>query len=139
MGNYEKDDLQVIVLHFGEKKTTSDGIEHNPLVFPDAVKEEWLMFKHLMSENYRRMTIQEMWALILQDYLSEYLNLCTVATIALTIPVATVGCKRGFSAYSLIKTKTRNRLKQSSIHTLMLIKLEGPSVENFNFQHLFPL
>ena len=137
MGDYGRDDLEVIILHFGEKKTASDGTEHDPLVCQDATKEEWLMFKHMMSENYRKMTIQEMWALILQDYRSEYPNLCTLATIALTIPVATVDCERGFSTYNLIKTKTRNCLKQSSVHTLMLINLEGPSIENFDFQRSF--
>ena len=42
-------------------------------------------------------------------------------------------CERGFSVQNIIKSKLRNSLTTKSICTLMRISLEGPSLEEFDF------
>lgn len=48
-----------------------------------------------------------------------------------------VECERGFSRQNLIKTKLRNRLNTCNLYNLMIISLEGPLANTFNFIEAF--
>ena len=52
-----------------------------------------------------------------------------------TIRRLTADCERGFSAVKRIKTVLRNRLKTQTLDCLMRISVEGPELENFNFEN----
>ena len=53
-------------------------------------------------------------------------NLHTIATISLSIPVATASVERSFSQMNLIKTTLRSSLKDTSLSHLMKIAIESP-------------
>ena len=53
-------------------------------------------------------------------------NLSTLATISLSIPVATASVERSFSQMKLIKTRLRSRLCDTSLSHLMKIAIESP-------------
>ena len=53
-------------------------------------------------------------------------NLHTIATISLSIPVATASLKRSFSQMKLIKTRLHSSLKDTSLSHLMKIAIESP-------------
>ena len=53
-------------------------------------------------------------------------NLHKLASINLTLPVATASMERSFSQMKLIKTRLRNSLSESSISHLMKIGIESP-------------
>ena len=56
-----------------------------------------------------------------------------LAAIALTIPITTADCERGFSAVKRIKTSLRNRLKTETLNYLLRISVEGPDPDSFNY------
>ena len=57
---------------------------------------------------------------------SMFPNLNTLATISLSIPVATASVERSFSQMKLIKTRLRSRLSDTSLSHLMKIAIESP-------------
>jgi hypothetical protein len=61
-------------------------------------------------------------------------EIAKLATIALSIPVSTAECERGFSQLSMIKTPARNRLSAKNLQSLMMIAIEGPPKEIFDFR-----
>ena len=56
--------------------------------------------------------------------------MCTL----LVLPVSTVDCERGFSAMKIIKTRLRNRLSEKNMQHAMMIAIEGPTIDRFNFE-----
>ena len=52
-------------------------------------------------------------------------------TAVLCIPSA--DCERGFSIQNIIKTHRRSSLKTITVQCLLMIKLEGPSIHDFDF------
>ena len=49
------------------------------------------------------------------------------------LSVSSADCERGFSVQNIIKTHKRSCLKTTTLQHLQLIKLEGPSLNNFDF------
>ena len=47
-------------MHYGESKNTDDGVELEPLLDGQELKEEWVIFKQLMSKNFSDSSIQGM-------------------------------------------------------------------------------
>ena len=42
-------------------------------------------------------------------------------------------CERGFSALGRVKTKLQSRLTNKSLNSLLVINLEGPELNDFDF------
>ena len=59
--------------------------------------------------------------------------------IALVIPVSTAKCEISFSAMKRIKTESRNRLLTENLNHLMRISIEGPSINQFDFEQALEL
>ncbi|KAG1656718.1 DNA polymerase delta subunit 3 [Nymphon striatum] len=55
-----------------------------------------------------------------------------IINIMLTISPSTAQCERGFSAMNGLKTQYRTSLNQNSLSHLMRVKVDGPSVKDFN-------
>ena len=97
----------------------------------------------LMSSNFRPCTIQSMAEKLLKSMSirEDYLNIVTLITLALSLPVSTAEFERGFSKYNLIKTKLRARLQPTNVSTLMKMSLDTPNltdINTFNFLVLLP-
>ena len=60
-------------------------------------------------------------------YLGMYPEICFQAQIALKIHLSTVWPERGFSTLTRIKTKSQNRLLNSTLAALLLVPLKGPN------------
>ena len=58
-------------------------------------------------------------------------NLYKLAALALTAPVHTADCERGFSVQNRIVTPMRNRILSKNFDKLMRILLEGPAVSDY--------
>ena len=58
-----------------------------------------------------------------------YPNVVILITLALTMPVSTAGCERGFNKHNLIKN-IRARLKTDNVATLMKMSLDTPDLSN---------
>ena len=63
-----------------------------------------------------------------------YPELSKLAQICLIIPVSTVDCERGLSTMALVKMKLRNQMKNSTLNHCLRILIEGPPIEEFDFE-----
>ena len=112
-----------------EKSTTSPKI-----IDPEATKEEWRVIKpRVLAQMYPRDNTQNLWSLINEFNKADYPNLIKLAHLALTCPVHTSGCERGFSIQNSILTSTRNRLTPHTQNMLIRIKAAGKSLSVFDF------
>ena len=139
---YGNTELDTLCERYGSAKVTSDGCELPAAIDSDEVKDEWIMFKQLISKNFRSCTIQTLYRQLLnsQDLSLQYPNIAKLLTIVLTLPVSTVDCERGFSRHNLIKTRLRSRLLTKNVSTLMEIAIDTPDIQhmnNFSFHRVF--
>ena len=144
MSSYGSDEIEILSGHYGQSKTTESGNELHPVVDTVKTKDEWVVFRQLMSNNFRTCTLQTMAAKLLPsaEVKETYPNMVTLITLALTMPVSTADCERGFSKHNLIKNKTRARLKTENVATLMRMSLDTPDlsvVDTFNFSKAFEI
>ena len=79
--------LETLCAHYGQSKTTESGIELLPVVDTVKTKDEWVVFRQLMSNNLRSCILQTMAAkLLLSAEVKEaYPNVVTLITLTLTI------------------------------------------------------
>ena len=137
-------ELETLCDHYGQSKTTEAGAEFLPVVDTIKTKDEWVVFRQLMGNNFRTCTLQTMAANLLPsaEVKETYPNLIKLMALALTMPVSTAGCERGFSKHNLIKNKIRARLKTENVATLMRMSLDTPDLSNmdtFNFSRAFEI
>ena len=137
-------ELETLYTHYEKSKTTESGAELLPVVDTVKTKDEWVVFRQLMSNNFRTCTLQIMAAKLLPpaEVKEAYLNMITLIILALTMPMLTAGCERGFSKHNLIKNKIRAQLKTENAATLMRMSLDTPDLSNvdtFNFSRAFEI
>ena len=125
---YGTDKLEHIVATYGNGPNADvDGGE---------CESEWECLKLLMRSTYSHFTMRQMVKLLSTDssLRDMFPQLSKLASISALIPVSTAECERAFSAMNRIKTDLRNRLKTSTLDCLMRISIEGPSVQEFDFE-----
>ena len=107
--SYGSSEIDTLSVHFGESKNTDDGVELEPLLNGQELKEEWIIFKQLMSKNFNDSSIQGMAKKLLSssEMQEQFPQMLKLLNIALTVPVSSVDCERGFSKQNLIKTKIK--------------------------------
>ena len=77
----------------------------------------------VIAQMYPRNSMENLWLLIKSYHADQYPNLLILASLALTLPVNTAGCERGFSAQNRILTSLRNRLTARTQDMLLRVKL----------------
>ena len=120
---YGNDQLHVLREHYGE------FLDHAVL------EQEWVYFKQLLAESFKNLTTREVLEMVVKDLSLQIIlpQFGRLANIALTIPISTADCERGFSAVKRIKTLLRNQSKTHTLDCLMRISVEGPELDRFNF------
>ena len=118
--------LEILLSYYG----TGDDAPVNR----EEVLKEWESFSVMLADHYTRVKTEE----VLHDLASEklkdiYPQLACLASLCLTIPLSTADCERAFSSMKRVKTPLRNRLKTSTLDSLLRISIEGPDLEDFNF------
>ena len=133
------DKLEVLIKQYGEEKEskpTDDQpvVTAKPLIQPDATRLEWSLLKDLVvQEGYPRDKMDTLYHLIAQNYKPQFPNMLTLAALAVTAPIHTADCERGFSAQNSVKTSLRNRLGSKTVDNLLMIKIEGGEMKDFDF------
>ncbi|XP_070546537.1 uncharacterized protein C17orf113-like [Ptychodera flava] len=98
------------------------------------IRSEWNQIKQLvLSQQYPRDSFAKLWSIIYTYHRDMFPKLIKIAAIALTLPVHSADCERGFSVQNNIKTYDRNRLGAERLNTLATIMVEGPDMEKFDF------
>ncbi|CAG8749710.1 5620_t:CDS:1, partial [Dentiscutata heterogama] len=57
--------------------------------------------------------------------------------ISLIIPVSNATVERVFSQQNLIKTRLRNQINIDTLNDYLMIALNGPSIDSFDFEKAF--
>jgi hypothetical protein len=127
---YGLEKLDVLLGHYSQPR----GDPEVPgIVNEQATRNEYSLLKPLvLQQKYPRDQLAVLWKIIFECHRDQFPNLLKLASIALTLPVQTAICERGFSCQNNIKTAQRNRLSESSLHTLMTISIEGPPLRCFD-------
>nr|XP_006813847.1 PREDICTED: zinc finger protein 862-like [Saccoglossus kowalevskii] len=136
IAEYGTAEIEKLSEFFGTEKASTTCVD--PPVCKTAVINEWSIFKHVMHK-YRQQSFTDFWEWVLNKYKSAYPNICILATICLTCPVTSVNVERGFFRYNIVKTALRNSLYTKSVNTLLMVKIEGPDLTEFNFDNSFQL
>ena len=95
-----------------------------PLIDREKTLREWDDIKDVvLAKRWPRDITSVLWSCIRSEYGSSYPNLIKLAHLALSSPVHTADCERGFSAQNHILTKLRNRLTAENQDLIMRVKL----------------
>ena len=129
-GNRE---LEILLDHYGNEKKIGD-VSSEPMVNAEACRAEWSMAKKIVMQQLYPRDSTKILLKLLHDYHKDSLpNLMTLANLGLIMPYQTADCERGFSCQNGIKTSRRSRMEENSMNTLMTIKVEGGSIENYDY------
>ena len=124
---YGNNELQLLSTHYGSGQKAD--------INKEALLSEWVMLKQLIAEKFREISCKNFLTLVsTNDSLTTmFPNLSTLAFIARILPVSTAECERCFSGMKRIKTVLRNRMETDTLEKLMRISVEGPALDDFNF------
>ena len=124
-------ELEVLLTHFD--RNPADGDER--FLDSEAARHEWSLVKHLvLQEKYPCDNMGTLWSIIYKFHKDLFPNLLKLAAVALTLPIHTADCERGFSLQNNLKNCQRNRLQAERLDTLMVISAEGPPLQEFPFE-----
>lgn len=71
----------------------------------------------------------------LKFHKDSFSNVLKLAAVALTLPIHTGDCERGFSLKNNLNYCQGNRLLPERLNTPMVISAEGPPLQEFQFDH----
>lgn len=141
---YADAEIKLLSKWYGKEMTTISG-KFKPIVNDQDLVHQWCSFKRwvvyqkeLHSKDEGKFGMRELVLLLLSLHELKIPYSCFVAlgTIALTLPVSTAECERGFSFMNRIKSKQRSKLLDGTLGHLMSIAVEGIPVAEMNFSPL---
>lgn len=104
------------------------------VIDPDQTADEWAKIKSLLVKaGYPRDRMVPLWNLIRKYHKDKFPNLITLASLALTAPIHTADCERGFRLQNSLKTSVRNRLGSERVDDFMVVSAEGEDLDQFDF------
>ena len=130
LSHYGEASISTLLAHYGihrsAKTLLGEETVKEAIISPD-ITTEWKTFRQFMAKQPKENMKLQLTELATNEMLkSMFPNLNTLATISLTIPVATASVERSFSQMKLIKTRLRSRLSDTSLSHLMKIAIESP-------------
>ena len=132
-----ENDLEKDLYGTAELDVLLDHYSSGPLAVDRcAAQEEWKELKSFITNaGLEKETVKGLCTFLLSTPERQQLFpvLSKLLVRGLLLPIATADCERSFSAMNRIKTTPRNRLKTSTLEQLMIISIEGPPEEEFDF------
>ena len=135
--NYGEKEINILCDFYGTKKE-QDNTTFDPLLDKKALKSEWGLVK-LFLKNYQNLHFTEAWQKIFSQtsFISDYPATTTLVKIILITPISNANVERVFSQQNLIKTRIRNQMNSETLNDHLMIKLNGPSIDLFDFELAF--
>ena len=88
------------------------------------------------AQMYPRDNLVILWTLIITHHREQFPNISILGALALTLPIHTADCERSFSVQNKLITPIwaiRNRLSQNICDKMMRVLLEGPTLDQYDF------
>ena len=120
--NYVCNELKQLVEQYGGD---------SGLINSEQITDDYFQFK-VVLKSLSQMTLRQACVELVKKYSDMFPDFVTLAKILLVTPLTSVTCERGFSTHNKIKTKSRCRLKHSTVTKLMRIMEEGPELGDFD-------
>ena len=130
LSHYGEASISTLLAHYGIDRSAEilqgEEMVKEAMISSD-ITTEWKTFRQFMAKQPKENMKLQLTELATNEMLkSMFPNLNTLATISLSIPVATASVERSFSQMKLIKTRLRSRLSDTSLSRLMKIAIESP-------------
>ena len=101
----------------------------------DSLSMEWTTLKFLIYRRYRDDVQTLTWPKIFRDFSGQAVdNILSVIDLLQSLPPTSVANEKTFSQLKYIKNNRRGKLSSSNLNNALLIRIEGPSVEEFDPQ-----
>ena len=130
LSHYGEASISTLLAHYGIDRSaeTLQGEETvKEAMISSDITTEWKTFHQFMAKQPKENMKLQLTELATNEMLrSMFPNLNTLATITLSIPVATASVGRSFSQMKLIKTRLRSHLSDTSLSHLIKIAIEFP-------------
>ena len=111
------------------------GVGDRADIDKEELISEWIGLKQIIDQSYRHMSAKQFVRHLSTDstMLTMFPNFSKIASITRILPVSTAECEHCFSLMKRIKSTSRNRMETDTLNKLMRICVEGPTLENFDF------
>jgi len=113
--------------------------KHFHALKPLEAEAEYRSFKFFVKSHLFKVAtnMADICRLLILKHGDTYPMLAFLAAVALTVPMSSVDCERGFSRQNLIKTRIRSALHPISLDRLLKMSIEGPPISEFDFDKAF--
>ena len=96
-----------------------------------TVLREWVLVRQAIHQRYYkdfkgRNMILDAWSRLYGHYYSSCKNIFFLLSVAMTLPLSSASCERGFSKQNYIKTRFRSKMLQPHLDSLMRISINAP-------------
>ena len=126
-------EIDILSHHYGHDFV---DVTFKRLVDPDKLPYEWSLAKQTVLEQlYPRDKTNQLLKLLHMYHQDSFPNLMVLANLSMIMPYQIADCERGFSAQNHMKSSKRNRMQSKHLNTLMMIRIEGGKLEEFNFSN----
>jgi len=139
---YGNQEIEFLGNFYGETKVVNEN-EFSGIIDKEKLKEEWNSIKFYLQSyknNNREMDFIQLWKHILdtdENVSFNYPTIILVVRIALLIPLSNAHVERIFSQTKLIKNNLRNKMQINTLDNHLMILLNGPEIQNFNFEKTY--
>lgn len=134
---YGNREIEFLSEFYGEIKFV-DGEEFQEIIDKNQLFEEWCLVKYILQLNKsNELDFINFWKSIFdtdEDFSFNYPNISLLVKISLIIPLSNANVERIFSQTKLIKNKLRNKMNLDTLNNHLMILLNGPEIEDFNFE-----
>jgi len=140
MTTYGFKEISLLGDFYGQSKTVDNNFFPS-IIDKESLLEEWKSAKYyLKSFSEREYNFTEMWKHIFDtdsNFINNYPTISTLVQVALIVPLSNATVERVFSQQNLIHTKLRNKLCVENLNRHLMILINGPDVEDFNFEKAY--
>ncbi|CAG8489083.1 294_t:CDS:1 [Scutellospora calospora] len=137
LANYSNEVINILSNFYRTEKIINNQQFIPPLEKKDLINE-WGMVKFFLK-NYRSIKFVDTWNFIFSQttFIYDFPATSTLIQIALLIPVSNTTIERVFSYQKLIKTRLRNQMNIETLNHHLMIALNRPSIELFDFEKAY--
>lgn len=137
---YGTNEIEFLDKFYGEDKFV-DNNQFCGIIEKGELIKEWSSVK-LYFQLYKNTELEfiQLWKHILdtdETFSFNYPTTTIILKIALIIPLSNAHVERIFSQQNLIKSKLRNQMNIDTLNNHLMILLNGPEIEDFDFEKVY--